>query len=70
MKVLNDDGPLRIEDLDDRMRVVHKASGDTKLERRYMPGSIASWTEVYSRMVGFREGWSARKEAQYKGEAE
>ena len=60
MKVLNDDGPLRIEDHGDRMRVVLKKSGEIKIEITYPPGSIASWTAAFSHMRGFQEGWSRR----------
>lgn len=60
MKILNDNGPLRIEDHDSSIRVVHKATGTVKKETAYSPGSIASWTAAYSYASGYCDGWTAR----------
>jgi len=67
MKIVRDEGPLRIEDHDDKYIVVHKASGEIKSEMKYRPGDLMSATCSYSRVVGFCEGWDARKRAQYMG---
>jgi hypothetical protein len=70
MKVLNDDGPLRIEDHESSMRVVHKASDKVVLSEDYSPGSIGSWTAAFAYARGFQKGWDARKRAQYVGKSE
>lgn len=69
-KVLNDDGPLRVEDREDdaQMVVVHKATGLVKLVEPYEPGRITSWTLAFALARGFQMGWVARKEAEYRGE--
>lgn len=66
MKILNDEGPLRVEDdEEDSMRVVHKSSSTVKRVYSYLPGSIVSWSESFARARGFQEGWEARKVSEY-----
>ncbi len=70
MKILNDDGPLWIEDHDSKMVVVHKATGKPVHEWTYYPGRIDSYTIAFATARGFQLGWQARKDAQYRGESE
>lgn len=70
MKVLNDDGPLRIEDHESSMKVVHKASNKIVCIEGYAPGKIDSWSVAFALARGFQKGWQARKNAQYRGESE
>jgi hypothetical protein len=70
VRILQNDGPLRVEEHETMVVIIHKATGERVGEHQFVRHNLVSTEMARAYWRGFCAGWKARKQMQHRGDEE